>query len=770
MSATNEEKFGIRAALHQANMLMKTWMPPGSHHEQLSRYELLAVESERAANAVTVLVEDDNPIDPFFRSIRIFLSQLPPPSAQAVSDEITSLFESHLAPIPIKDFLSGLPALRLKKNQLEPVLIAFIPEAIRLRLPIKDFLLGLADLHLDKNQLEQVLNAYIPEAIQIPVSETARPADFVNLCNAVMSESPWNLNILTLWLNTFKTICLSFKDQSLKSNEFYQAIETFIKSAAKRIASGYCDIELLKQFRVLDEVFVSNCDIVSPRSQALYVALLNLIGALTPVLEAPSDTFSQVRLPQWCLDALFGVTVCSLLQFPAFTTHATIGIGWCDVRMASASARMPPVAASVFALISQLPELLRIEIQSIGEKLHMPVSAVNDAVEFLSARCHVVRRTGNLVFIDKQFCDISDQSTQRIDALLTEPAQMPPVQNGKILSLMFEMLKLVNEAKEPLVEHDLVEKVLQQVQQQHEDLSFVDAATALHELRCGSVLRNEGTFIVRDDLKGQQAPLFKSWLQPQTSHLGDCVMRMTVFVPDETVFASQEVLPWAWDTKVWKSKNEVNHYFEQLISDMADVTKHSFMAVGQALYQSLGSIPHSMLILLNATSTVEPCNEPCSLQILSECDAIVLKCPSCQKFCICLACLKCMHQPGKLSDEYKESVRQTDMVETLPMQASEANMMPTFDHQKHIVDEFKWLYCCSGCGSLYPPSFFKYLTANISDENTKEQILKRMALAVSRHVRYSEDPVQEPVMFACRSAQCSHFVSSSSHIQMVREL
>jgi hypothetical protein len=32
MSATNEEKFGIRAALHQANMLMKTWMPPGSHH------------------------------------------------------------------------------------------------------------------------------------------------------------------------------------------------------------------------------------------------------------------------------------------------------------------------------------------------------------------------------------------------------------------------------------------------------------------------------------------------------------------------------------------------------------------------------------------------------------------------------------------------------------------------------------------------------------------------------------------------------------------
>jgi hypothetical protein len=335
---------------------------------------------------------------------------------------------------------------------------------------------------------------------------------------------------------------------------------------------------------------------------------------------------------------------------------------------------------------------------------------------------------------------------------------MLSLQDPKILRLMFEMLKFVNEAQQPFEEHDLVQKALQR----HKDFSFVDAAIALHELRSSCVLRNEGTYIVKHVSNEQEAPPFKTWPQPHTANLGDGVLRITVFVPDETVFASEEMLPWAWTTQFWKRKEDVNDYFKQLICDISSATEHNFMAVAHALQESLGSAPRGMLKLLNATEIVEPCksDEICNIGNGEECSQLVLKCPSCKKFNICLVCLASMHSPERRDKGWA----------TFSQQTEEPTTLPNFDYQKHITDEFNWLYCCKNpsCRALFPPSFWSHLTAEQNfAESQKTRLLEQMSRAVSRRVRYNEDPAQEPFVFACRSAACGCFLSSSSRDQMV---
>jgi hypothetical protein len=198
-----EAKFGIgiRAASQQAEMLMKMWTPPVSsscdnsteitcgirqeiRQDTVNTLEIQGGKSETAANAVAFAIEDEcvTPMDTRFRAISVFLFQQPPPSTTKVREceAFKSLFESHLPPIPIKDFLSGLAALHLKKNQLEPI-----------------------------------LNAFIPEAIRLSVSEMSPPATRANLVsmlndvNGLISESPWNACTLAVCLHAFKTTCLS---------------------------------------------------------------------------------------------------------------------------------------------------------------------------------------------------------------------------------------------------------------------------------------------------------------------------------------------------------------------------------------------------------------------------------------------------------------------------------------------------------------------------------------------------------------------------------
>ncbi len=475
-----------------------------------------------------------------------------------------------------------------------------------------------------------------------------------------------------------------------------QSIESFIRIAAKRIASGDFGIEELKRFLDL-HAFVSNLEDLHPRSQSLYVALMNLAGSLKLVLEASRDVFNQVRVPRWCLDALFGPNVCNLLHFPGFTAHATNGIGWCDVRLGPASVRMSPVVASVFMLVRESPST-SLPMHTTSERLRMPEREVGSAVDFLS-RHGLVRRHGNNVSMEPQSLDVSDHLLQPFRSLLTEhteSTQMLPVHDPKILRLMFEMLAHVSNGavegggipqSEPRVEeHALVEHVLLTAS----DVSFADAAVALQELCSNNILKKDGIFITKCVSNGQHSSRFESWLMPQNSDITEPLLKATVFVPDETIFGSKDILPWAWTTTFWNSKTDANAYFQQLIQVMSQETSRNFMAVAHALQQSLGSVSKSMLMLMNETQSVEVCSERCQMNVIDDCGASpVLKCPSCRSFCVCVACLTELHTPGKRGG-FQQLAQQTDAVST----------NTDFQYTKHSVGEFKWLYSCPNCGDF----------------------------------------------------------------------
>jgi hypothetical protein len=386
----------------------------------------------------------------------------------------------------------------------------------------------------------------------------------------------------------------------------------------------------------------------------------------------------------------------------------------------------------------------------------LPPSVVQSAVDFLVVH-HAVNCNGKTVSIDLQGEYTFDESAP----FDTEPTPLPLLENHKHLRLMFEMLRRVNEA--PVEEHILVQHVLQAAT---DGSSFADAAIALHHLRGSRVLMNEGVFIVKRVPNGQQSAPFTSWRTPQTSDFRPPLLHATVFVPDETVFASHDILPWVWTTKCWQSKFELNDYILQLIQAMSSVTTCNFMAVAHALQESLGSVAHSLLMLLNHTEHVQPCDESCQLAIAANscvlCGASpsgaspVFKCPHCRRCCICVACLREMHTPGGRAG-YVGFTDQTDATETLP----------NFQYKKHSVDEFKWLHCCHSCGKLYPPSVWAHLT-DVLPGNVQSQILEQMAKVVSRHIRYNEDPVGEPCMFACRREGCDRWISTPSRLHMVR--
>jgi hypothetical protein len=396
----------------------------------------------------------------------------------------------------------------------------------------------------------------------------------------------------------------------------------------------------------------------------------------------------------------------------------------------------------------------------------MPESEVDNAIDFLS-RHGAVRRNGNNVCVEPHSLDASDHLLQPFPSLLTENSwstQVLPAHHPKILRLMFEMLVCVSngavksggilQAVPRVEEHALVEHVLQTA-----DVSFADAAVALQELCSNRVLTKDGTFITKCASNGQHSSSFKSWCMPQNSDIAEPFLKATVFVPDETVFGSKELLPWAWATTFWNSKTDANDYFQQLIQDMSRETSSNFMAVAHALQQSLGSVARSMIILLNGNSSVEVCSERCQLMVTDGCDcSSVLKCPNCRSFCACVACLTELHSPGKRGPkgEFNQLAQQTDEVVT----------KIDFQYTKHSVEEFKWLYSCPNCGNLYPPVFWNHLTDEMSAD-LQSQILEKLAAAVSRHVRYNEDPVQERSMFACRREGCDRFLSSSSRTQMV---
>jgi hypothetical protein len=658
---------------------------------------------------------------------------------------------------------------------------------------IQKFLSRCASQRLEFSYFEQFLKRFIPATVGFCIScsaPTAVPRSVADMCQTLMSEfssSPDTLAVCLSACQNGPSLRRGQKRTRKKADsehgggavgggvaasggdgeegwtghsevlENCRVIESFIRSAARSIASGGWNTDEMQRFEVCHGVFLSNLD-VHPRSQALYAALISFVGALKLVVEGElsSHIFNQVRVPLWVLDALFGPTVCCLLRYPSFTAHATFGIGWCDVKMASASVRMPPLAASVYLLIRTSPAL-SMNVQTLCEQLQVPESAIQSVLEFLF-RGRIVRRDGDAVCIDQQSLDSSDPSVilaLRFEAPSTDPARMLPVQHPKILRLMFEMLMLVDSA--PVEEHVLVEHFLQAATDRY---SIEDAATALQELRSHRVLKNDGALITRCDSNGQRGSKFTQWRHPKTTDVTDhLLLSAFVFVPDETIFASKDILPWAWTPKLWISKIDANNYFQQLIQDVSSVTARNFMAVAHALQRSLGSVARSMLLLLNDADDVQPCGENCQLMVSDGCGSSpVLKCPHCRGYCICLACLADLHTPGRRGG-FVANAEQTD----------EPSTVRAFQYNKHSIEEFKWLYCCPHCGDLFPPSFWNHLTVLLSAD-VQSSMIEQMAAVVSRHVRYSEDPLRQPSMFGCRREGCDRFVSSSSRIQLVSSL
>ncbi len=650
-------------------------------------------------------------------------------------------------------------ALSFHPSSFDDLVLDLLYQRLKLHesFSIQKFLSRCASHRLEFPYFEQFLKRFIPATVGFCIScsaATAAPQSVADICQTLMSENSSSPDTLAVCMSACQNGS-SLRRQNLLEN--CQAIESFMRSAARSIASGGWNTDEMQRFEVCRGVFLSTLD-VHPRSQALYTALISFVGALKLVIEESFHIFNQVRVPLWVLDALFGPTVCCLLRYPSFTAHATFGIGWCDVKMASASVQMPPLAASVYLLIRTSPAL-SMNVKTLCEELQVPESAIQSVLEFLFRRC-IVRRDGDNVCIDQQSLDSSDPSVisaLRFEAPSIDPARMLPVQHPKILRLMFEMLMLVDSA--PVEEHMLVRHFLQAATDRY---SIDDAAIALQELRSHRVLKNDGALITRCDSNGQRGSKFTQWRHPKTTDVTDpLLLRAFVFVPDETIFASKDILPWAWTPKLWISKIDVNDYFQQLIRDVSSVTARNFMAVAHALHRSLGSVPRSLLMLLNDADDVQPCGEICQLMVSDGCGSSpVLKCPHCsgQGYCICLACLTDLHTPGRRAG-FAANAEQTQ--EPITIRA--------FQFKKHIIDEFKWLYCCPHCGNLFPTSFWNHLTVLLSAD-LQSTMIKQMAKMVSRHVRYSEDPLREPSMLGCRREGCDRFVSSSSRIQLVSSL
>jgi hypothetical protein len=649
----------------------------------------------------------------------------------------------------IQDFVSSCTAHRFDSPYLERFLTSFIPSTI--------------GFYSSCNAPIATLRS-IADMCQHRISAAASCPDTLAVClsafqnsRSTRQEQPDTIDHMNFVVDHVESGGMAARSYGASGEEDLaqcsenfdrsQVIESLIRSSAKSIASGAWNMAEMDRYQVIYDVFLSKIDFY-PRSQSLLVALTNFIASLKLAMQGSSCIFNQVRVPLWSLDALFGPTACILLRFPGFTANAAFGVGWCDVKISADFERMPPLAASVYLIVRASPAST-ISMQSICEQLKLCDSAIQTALEFLLKK-GIVHRDGFTLSIGQHLTDSSDPSVQHVEASLTEPTQVLPVSHPKILRLMFRMLMLVDMA--PVEEHVLIEKVLQEAS----DSSICDAAAALQELRSNHVLKNDGAIITKFDSNCENGLKFTSWHQPETSVMMDNLVRAFVFLPDETVFAAKDVLPWAWVSKSWISKVHINEYFQQLIRDVSSATGHNFMAVAHALQQSLGSISRSMLMLLNATEDVQTCGDSCQLRVSDDCDSSpVLKCPHCRGYCICLACLSDLHTPGRRGG-FVANAEQTD----------EPATVTAFQYKKHSVEEFKWLYCCPHCGDLFPPSFWNHLTVLLSADE-QSAIIDQMAVGISRHVRYSEDPIRDSSLFNCRREGCERFVSASSRIQMV---
>jgi hypothetical protein len=532
--------------------------------------------------------------------------------------------------------------------------------------------------HIQYNDRGEVEAFYIPELQELGLS-----SDVLSTWNAfhgTQNDSAWRTESMFSKLMTFTSdhVVKLFH----KSKLDFLNIEKVIKPFARSLATGAFDENYISTAHRFFDEFHSR---VPPPSQLLLLALRTFVTTIQ--IAEPSVGVNQIRVPRWCLDALFGPTLCTQLSIEGCTVDAAMSIGWYDIHDGTAIAR------------------------------HSVHSSFHDEFGF------------------------ADSDT------LPPMLLFPEIESVSVLSLLFQMIERLK-ADGPQSETELVRFCVQRTPQ----ASWTAIAVALSELRKSQVAVCRGTSVA---LKNAANCDETFWKKSDTGNSRDLLVCAVVFVPDESVFSVQPIVPIASFTKIWPTKQSTYRFFEQLIDNLVVATGSNFMSVAHALQECLGSVAKAMLMLIDNRDVhvVEQSGE-CQLFNSDECSSSILKCPHCE-FSICTECLKMLRSQlptDNLTDRQESSIPEDRL---------------SFD--RHVVHEFEALYCCPNpkCHKVLPPPFWQSMI-NSSSQSERTDKKASMARAVSRHVRYIDRLFADPCMIACRRQGCGCFVAVSSRSEVVR--
>lgn len=532
--------------------------------------------------------------------------------------------------------------------------------------------------HIQYNDRGEVEAFSIPELQEIGLS-----SDVLSQWNAFRTQNDknWRRESMFSKLMNFTSdhVVKLFHESTFHKLEFFN-IEKVIKRFARSLATGAFNEKSISTANRFFDKFHSR---VPPSSQLILLALRTFVTTIH--IAQPSVGVNQIRVPRWCLDVLFGPTLCTQLSIEGCTVDAAMLIGWCDIHIGTAIAR---------------------------RSIH---SAFRDEFDFAH----------------------SDT--------LPSMLQFPEIESVSVLSLLFQMIESLK-ADGPKSETELVRLCVERSPQ----VSWTAIAVALSELRKSDIAVCRGTSIA---LKNAANCEEMFWRKSDPGK--DISVFAVVFVPDESVFSLQPIVPIASSTKIWPTKQSTYRFFEQLIDNLVFATGLNFMSIAHALQECLGSVAKAMLMLIdNRDVHVVEQSGQCQLRNSDECSNSILKCPHCE-FSICTACLKMLREQlptDNLTDRQESSIPED-----------------SFSFDRHVVHEFEALYCCPNpkCHKVLPPPFWQSMINSSSQSERTDKKLS-MARAISRHVRYIDRLFADPCIIACRRQGCGCFVAVSSRSEVVR--
>ena len=478
----------------------------------------------------------------------------------------------------------------------------------------------------------------------------------------------------------------NFKHSASQSNvnDSFLLLQSVIRVVARSISTGNFDAST---FQTMTLIYDELRPRLPPKLQALLLALHNFVGAIHTA--APSSGINQIRIPRFCLESLFGPTICTQLNICGCTVDAAVSIGWCNIQEGTGSLRQT-----------------------------LPVA--------------------NLPCSDTSECCMET---------------FPEHDHEHVLLLIFKMLEHLRKHG-PTSEIELVRQTIKDV-----PCSWTSAAVALCELRNSSIVIIRGTSIMLTSVANCEQCEVTFWQKIEASPSKDekNVSCVVAFVPDETVFAVQPMLPITWSTRSWEGSQRTCSYFEQLIERCAAATRFDFMSVAHALHECLGSVVKAMVMLLDERVLGALCMQNCQLMVSTFCAESAdrlesgLKCPFCG-FAICTPCLEYLCSQDRLPDATPDS---------------SSFITEVCNHSRRTAADFAALYCCPdpACKKLLPPPFWQRLVQSFDDKShdSKKSFL---AQAIFRRVTCVDDPFVDPCMITCK--RCDRYLAASSRLEAVR--